>query len=89
MRSWYAGYRNWCQVRSCIFSVQLTTFNEYSYRLGPFGFLTSGELQSQGYSANHGLSDQRMALLWIQKHVKLFGGDPNNVTVMGESAGAG
>ncbi|TVY48173.1 Para-nitrobenzyl esterase [Lachnellula occidentalis] len=59
-----------------------------NYRLGPFGFLTSKELQAHGYSANNGLKDQQVALIWIKKHIALFGGDPNRITCMGESAGA-
>ncbi|OJJ88268.1 putative carboxylesterase [Aspergillus glaucus CBS 516.65] len=59
-----------------------------NYRLGAFGFLTSDELRKAGYNANNGLRDQRVALEWVQKHIQDFGGDPGNVTVAGESAGA-
>ncbi|KAH8595663.1 putative carboxylesterase [Bisporella sp. PMI_857] len=58
-----------------------------NYRLGPSGFMTSKELQDHGFSANNGLSDQLVALRWIQKHIALFGGDPKKVTCIGESAG--
>ena len=58
-----------------------------SYRLGPHGFLYSEELKEAGYKANNGLRDQRAALLWIQQYISGFGGDPSNVTLMGESAG--
>ncbi|BCR90256.1 putative carboxylesterase [Aspergillus chevalieri] len=59
-----------------------------NYRLGAFGFLTSDELRKAGYNANNGLRDQRVALEWVQKHIQDFGGDPDNVIVSGESAGA-
>ncbi|KAJ5382245.1 carboxylesterase [Penicillium concentricum] len=58
-----------------------------NYRLGPFGFLHSAELAKFGGGQNNGLYDQRTALLWIQKYIAGFGGDPNNVTFVGESAG--
>ena len=58
-----------------------------NYRLGAPGLLTSRAMRSKGYAANNALRDQRTALLWIQKHIAGFGGDPENVTLMGESAG--
>ncbi|KXS11919.1 alpha/beta-hydrolase [Gonapodya prolifera JEL478] len=56
------------------------------YRLGLFGFLASSELMKSG-SVNVGLLDQRAALDWIQRHIKAFGGDPDRVTISGESSG--
>ena len=58
-----------------------------NYRLGAFGFLTSEEMRNAGYKGNNGLRDQRTALQWIKAHIHGFGGDSENVTVMGESAG--
>ncbi|KAF2791847.1 para-nitrobenzyl esterase [Melanomma pulvis-pyrius CBS 109.77] len=58
-----------------------------NYRLGVAGFLTSEELRKAGYKANNGFHDQRMALKWIQKFIGGFGGDADEVTVVGESAG--
>ncbi|KAN0104095.1 alpha/beta-hydrolase [Hyaloscypha variabilis] len=57
-----------------------------NYRLGLFGWLSGPTFQETG-TANAGMLDQRLALEWIQNHIALFGGDPNRVTVMGESAG--
>lgn len=63
-------------------------FVSLNYRLGAFGWLSGPTLQSDG-TANAGLYDQRLALQWIQDNIYKFGGDPNRVTVIGESAGGG
>lgn len=61
-----------------------------NYRLGAFGFLSGPTLQSYpNATSNVGLHDQRFALRWVQNYIHLFGGDPNRITVFGESAGAG
>ncbi|RFU82192.1 acetylcholinesterase [Trichoderma arundinaceum] len=59
-----------------------------NYRLGAFGFLSGSTMQING-TANAGLLDQRLALEWVQENIHLFGGDPDNVTIMGVSAGGG
>lgn len=61
---------------------------EIQYRLGAFGFLSSAEVHEHG-TPNAGLLDQRFALEWVQQHIRKFGGDPNRVTIGGESAGGG
>lgn len=58
-----------------------------SYRLGVTGFMTSKELRKAGYEANNGFHDQRTAMKWIRKFVSGFGGDPDEITAVGESAG--
>jgi para-nitrobenzyl esterase len=61
-----------------------------NYRLGVFGFLDVSPLDaSYAGSAANGIRDQILALEWIRDHVADFGGDPGNVTIIGESAGAG
>ena len=60
--------------------VVLVSFN---YRLGALGFLTHPAIPG----ANFGLLDQLAALQWVKRNIEAFGGDPNNVTVFGESAG--
>lgn len=62
--------------------VILVTFN---YRLGALGFLCLGIKEAPG---NAGLKDQIAALRWVKKNIAAFGGDPDNVTVFGLSAGA-
>ena len=60
-----------------------------NYRLGALGFLAHPALASSpgGPSGNYGLMDQQAALRWVQHNIRTFGGDPNNVTIAGESAG--
>ncbi|OAG39653.1 hypothetical protein AYO21_06121 [Fonsecaea monophora] len=64
-------------------------FVAMNYRLGALGFLSGPTLQAAGGVSNAGLLDQRLALEWIQKYIHLFGGDPDRVTITGESAGGG
>ena len=62
---------------------------EPNYRLGPFGFLGHAALSTEGKVAgNYGFLDQRAALVWVRNHIAAFGGDPDNVTLGGQSAGA-
>jgi carboxylesterase type B len=63
--------------------IVLVTIN---YRLGIFGFLSFDDA-SLGVPGNAGLKDMVMALKWVQKNISKFTGDPNNVTIFGESAG--
>lgn len=69
--------------------VVVVTFN---YRLGPLGFLATPELSAesgQGASGNYGVMDDIALLQWVQRNIAAFGGDPDRVTIAGQSAGAG
>lgn len=62
-----------------------------NYRLGIFGYLALPQLTAESShhsSGNYGLLDQLAALHWVQDNIERFGGDPRNITVFGESAGA-
>jgi para-nitrobenzyl esterase len=62
-----------------------------NYRLGIFGFFSHPELTAESpnhASGNYGLLDQNAALLWVKKNIAAFGGDPNKITIAGESAGS-
>ncbi|KAJ5788039.1 hypothetical protein N7457_003029 [Penicillium paradoxum] len=58
-----------------------------NYRLAAFGFLDSKEVRAEG-NTNLALRDQRIAMRWVKKNIEAFGGDPNKITIWGESAGA-
>ncbi|KAJ5347355.1 Carboxylesterase [Penicillium brevicompactum] len=58
-----------------------------NYRVAAWGFLSSSQVSGSG-NTNLGLRDQRLALQWVQENIAAFGGDPEKVTIWGESAGA-
>ncbi|OOF92869.1 hypothetical protein ASPCADRAFT_133260 [Aspergillus carbonarius ITEM 5010] len=62
-------------------------FVSANYRLGGFGFLPGQRVRDDG-AANLGLQDQRLALQWVADNIQAFGGDPNRVTIWGQSAGS-
>ena len=60
-----------------------------NYRLGPMGFVCLPELAEEaGCTGNYGLYDQLTAIKWVKDNIASFGGDPENITIMGQSAGA-
>lgn len=60
-----------------------------NYRLGPMGFVCLPELKEEaGFTGNYGLYDQLTAIRWVKDNIAAFGGDPENMTIMGQSAGA-
>uniref|UniRef100_A0A914DZG4 Carboxylic ester hydrolase n=2 Tax=Acrobeloides nanus TaxID=290746 RepID=A0A914DZG4_9BILA len=75
----YGDY-NICQAL-CTKNVIVVSIN---YRLGFFGFLSTGDENAPG---NFGLWDQTLALKWVKDNISAFGGDPENITIFGQSAG--
>jgi len=69
-------------------NVVIVTLN---YRLGIFGFFTHPDLAAESphhAAGNYGLLDQAAAIAWVSRNITAFGGDPNNITLFGESAGS-
>jgi para-nitrobenzyl esterase len=72
------------------FAAHGVVFVSMNYRLGVLGWLALPALSSEsphGVSGNYGLLDQIEALKWVRRNIAAFGGDPDNVTIMGESSG--
>ncbi|MEO9132283.1 MAG: carboxylesterase family protein [Sphingomonas sp.] len=66
-------------------------FVNFNYRVGPLGFLAHPELSAESphkTSGDYGFLDQIAALKWVQRNIAQFGGDPANVTIVGQSAGS-
>lgn len=80
---WYADYSGEGFAKDGVIVVNM------GYRLGVFGFLAAEEMmEEEGTAGNFGLLDQIKALEWVRDNISSFGGDPDNVTLIGESAGA-
>ena len=80
---WYDAYNGMDFARNGVICVNM------GYRLGVFGFYADRKLlEEDGTTGNYGLLDQIKALEWVRDNIAAFGGDPDNVTIVGESAGA-
>ncbi|CAI6331486.1 unnamed protein product [Periconia digitata] len=85
--SWYPHYDAAALVRLSVEIGKPVIGVTINYRLGVMGFLTSQELRKAGYKPNNGFHDQRTAMRWIKKYIGGFGGDAEQMTSVGESAG--
>ena len=64
-------------------------FVSLNYRVGAFGFFSHPAINGEGHTfGNYGIMDQQFALRWVKRNIASFGGDPDNVTIMGQSGGA-
>ena len=84
---WNAMYDGTGWIEASVSQGKPIIFVTVNYRVGGFGFLPGAEILADG-SANLGLLDQRLGLQWVADNIAAFGGDPNKVTIWGESAGA-
>lgn len=85
------GYSNKQETGGDSFARRGCVYVDFNYRLGAFGFLSHKELAAESIhnaSGNYGLMDQIMALQWVKDNIASFGGDPERITVFGQSAGA-
>ncbi|MBR2702162.1 MAG: carboxylesterase family protein [Erysipelotrichaceae bacterium] len=87
LQQWYGSDYEYCGDNFCRQGCILVSI---TYRLNIFGYFTHPELAKEnehGSSGNYGLLDQIQALKWIHENIRAFGGDPDNITVFGQSAG--
>lgn len=86
---WYGSDYEYCGDGFCKHGCILVSI---SYRLNVFGFFTHPDLAKEtpyNASGNYGLMDQIQALKWVHENIAGFGGDPDNITIFGQSAGGG
>ncbi len=84
------GWSSQAMFDGAPFAREGLVFVSINYRVGPLGFFAHPALSAeseQGASGNYGLLDQVAALRWVRRNIAAFGGDPNRVTIFGESAG--
>ncbi len=85
------GQSYYTEYRGESFANKGVIFVNFSYRLGVFGYYANEDLASEspnGTTGDYGLLDQIKALSWVHENIDIFGGDPDNITIAGESAGA-
>ncbi|MCR5330611.1 MAG: carboxylesterase family protein [Lachnospiraceae bacterium] len=85
------GQSYYTEYRGDDFAKQGVIFVNFAYRLGIFGYMANEELAAEsenGTTGDYGLLDQIAALRWVHENIAAFGGDPDNITIAGESAGS-
>lgn len=87
--SFTGGSGNEGQISGARFAESGVILVAINYRLGPFGFCSHPDVRGEdGACGNQGLFDQAEAILWVKENIAAFGGDPDRITLMGQSAGA-
>ncbi|MBO6242089.1 MAG: carboxylesterase family protein [Butyrivibrio sp.] len=85
------GQSSYTEYRGEDLAKKGVVFVNFAYRLGVFGYYASDDLKAEspnGTTGNYGLLDQIAALKWVRDNIEAFGGDPDRITIAGESAGA-
>lgn len=85
------GQSSYSEYRGEDLAKKGVVFVNFAYRLGVFGYYTADDLKAEspnGTTGNYGLLDQIAALKWVRENIEQFGGDPNQITIAGESAGS-
>jgi para-nitrobenzyl esterase len=85
------GQSSYSEYRGEDLAKKGVVFVNFAYRLGVFGYYTADDLKAEspnGTTGNYGLLDQIAALKWVYENIESFGGDPNQITIAGESAGS-
>lgn len=85
------GYSQKLETDGEAFAKRGIVYVSCNYRVGPFGYLSCPALDAEteeGLSGNYGLLDQVAALDWVRENIAAFGGDPDRITIFGQSAGA-
>lgn len=87
--SFTGGSANEGHINGTEFAQKGVIMAALNYRLGPFGFCSHPDLTDEnGICGNYGLFDQTAAIQWIKDNISAFGGNPDKITLMGQSAGA-
>ncbi|KAH7038482.1 Alpha/Beta hydrolase protein [Macrophomina phaseolina] len=82
------AYNSTGLVQTSVAAGKPVIYVSMNYRLGGFGFLYNSLFRRSGSLLNTGLKDQHLALQWVHDNIASFGGDPNRVTLFGQSAGS-
>jgi para-nitrobenzyl esterase len=88
---WQVGYTSEMEFDGERFARRGIVFVSINYRLNVFGFLSHPEITDENPTqpGNFGLLDQQLGLKWVKENIAAFGGDPDNITIGGQSAGGG